>query len=110
MIEFFFHKIASQYQKPSSEKGPRKFPLIETDAKRKYITLHITLITFKKVGRLLTDNWIEHGRFKKFERLRNISENWGISRRVGERFREFEECFGGFYKAERGLILGGAVR
>ena len=64
---------------------------------------------------------------RKLDELRNISESWGISRSVGEGFRGFGECFGGFYKAERGLknfggeqggdrkkseekILGGAVR
>ena len=35
--------------------------------------------------------------------MRNISESWGISRRVGERFRGSDECFRGLYKAERGL-------
>ena len=35
--------------------------------------------------------------------LRNISEGWEISQRVVESFRGFWECFGGFYKAERGL-------
>ena len=61
MNELFFHKTASQYQKPSPEKGPRKFPLIESDAKCR----NITLITFNEVGRFLTDNWIEHRRFPK---------------------------------------------
>ena len=40
-----------------------------------------------------------------------------MSRRVGEGFRGFEECFGGFYKAGEdrksrggGAILGGVVK
>ena len=47
---------------------------------------------------------------QKFERLRNILESWGISWRVGEGFRGFEECFGGFYKAERELKNFGGAR
>ena len=43
---------------------------------------------------------------QKFEKLRNISESLGISRRVGERFRGFEEYFGGFYKAEGKTLKG----
>ena len=47
---------------------------------------------------------------QRFERLRNISESWGISQRVGEGFRGSEECFGGFYKARKGLKNFGGAR
>ena len=46
MNELFFHKTASQCQELSPEKGPRKFPLIESDAKCRNIALYTTLITF----------------------------------------------------------------
>ena len=65
MNELSFHKTASQYQRPSHTKGPRKFPLIELDAKRTNTILDITLITFNEIGRFLTDNyyWIERRMF-----------------------------------------------
>ena len=78
MNELFSHRTASQYQKASPEKGPRKFPPIESDAKCRNITLGIILITFNEVGRFLTDNWIEHRRFPK------ILREWEIFQTVGE--------------------------
>ena len=65
MNELFFDKTVSQFKRPSPEKGPRKFPLIESDSKCRNITLHIILITFHEVCRFLTDNWVEYRRFPK---------------------------------------------